>query len=53
LIGWIAEVFGPRVGLGLGGAVSLATAGVAVLVLKRGQIEKRLRLMIPALARTS
>ncbi len=45
LIGWIAEVFGPRASIWLGGAISLATAGVALawrLRLAGGRIRLRL-----------
>ncbi len=36
LAGWVAERFGPRVGLGAGGAIAAAAAGVALWSLIRG-----------------
>jgi predicted MFS family arabinose efflux permease len=36
LAGWVAERFGPRVGLGAGGAIAAAAAGIALWSLARG-----------------
>ena len=42
-IGWISETFGARVGMGIGGAISLSVATLAVFVIKREVIVGRLR----------
>jgi MFS family permease len=42
-IGWISETWGARVGMGVGGAIGLAVALLAMLVIKRGEIVGRLR----------
>jgi len=47
MIGWVSERFGPRVGLGAGGFICLVAALAAIVVIKRGAIERRLRLAIP------
>lgn len=47
LIGWISETFGPRVGLGLGGVLSLGAATAAAIFVKRTAIETRLRNLVP------
>lgn len=46
-LGWLSEVFGPRVGLGVGGVTSLLAAIVAALFVKRVAIESRLRKTVP------
>jgi MFS family permease len=43
VIGWISETWGARMGLGVGGAISLAVAVLAMLVIKRDEIVGRLR----------
>jgi MFS family permease len=43
VIGWISETWGARVGMGVGGAISLAVAVLAMLVIKREEIVGRLR----------
>ena len=45
LVGWFAEVFGPRASIWAGGAISLAAALAALLwQLRRSQTRIRLRL---------
>jgi MFS family permease len=46
-IGWVSERFGPRVGLAAGGLICLVAALAAIVVIKRGAIERRLRLARP------
>lgn len=48
LVGWWSEIFGPRVGLAIGGAASLAAATVAALFVKRVAIEARIRRLAPS-----
>ena len=43
VIGWISETWGPRVGMGIGGAISATVAVLAMLVIKREEIVGRLR----------
>ena len=47
VIGWVSERFGPRVGLAAGGLICLVAALAAIVVIKRGAIERRLRLARP------
>lgn len=53
LVGWISQVWGPRVGLALGGAAAAAIASAAFFVLKRPSIEDRLRVIVPLRRRAS
>jgi MFS family permease len=43
VIGWISQTFGARAGMGIGGAISLSVALLAMLVIKREAIVGRLR----------
>lgn len=43
VIGWISEKWGARVGMGIGGAISLTVAVLAMIVIKRDEIVGRLR----------
>jgi MFS family permease len=45
LIGWISQTYGPRAGLASGGLICLVAALAAIVVIKRGEIERRLRLV--------
>lgn len=47
VIGWLSEAFGPRIGLAVGGALSLIAAVAAAIFIKRGAIEIRLRRLLP------
>jgi predicted MFS family arabinose efflux permease len=51
VIGWISQTFGPRAGLAAGGLICLLAALGAIVVIKRGEIERRLRLVRPILRR--
>jgi hypothetical protein len=45
LVGWVAEVFGPRTSIWLGGAISLVVAGIALVARLRmagGRIRLRM-----------
>ena len=48
LVGWLAEVAGPRAGMALGGAAALAAAALAVGAYARNGAELRLRRALPA-----
>lgn len=43
VIGWISQTWGARIGMGIGGAISLTVALLAMLVIKREEIVGRLR----------
>lgn len=43
VIGWISQTWGARIGMGVGGAMSLSVALLAMLVIKREEIIGRLR----------
>ena len=47
IIGRISEVWGPRVGLGVGGAVSLLAALGMVAFVRRDRIEGKMRTLVP------
>lgn len=53
LVGWISQVWGPRVGLALGGTAAAVAAAAAFFVLKRPAIEDRLRVIVPLRRRAS
>jgi MFS family permease len=53
VIGWISQTFGPRAGLASGGLVCLLAALGAIVVIKRGEIERRMRLVRPIRRRSS
>jgi MFS family permease len=48
LVGWLAEIGGPRAGMALGGAAALAAAGLAVVAYVRNGAELRLRRAVAA-----
>jgi MFS family permease len=43
LVGWLAEIAGPRAGMALGGAAALAAAALAIVAYARNGAEVRLR----------
>jgi MFS family permease len=48
LVGWLAQVGGPRAGMALGGASALVAAALAVVAYARNGAELRLRRAVPA-----
>lgn len=51
IVGWIAETWGPRAGLGVGAAAALACALAGVLFLRREHLSDQLRAIVPGRAR--
>lgn len=47
LIGWLSEMWGPRVGLAIGGGVSLLAAVGMVAFVRRDRIEEKMRNLVP------
>jgi MFS family permease len=48
LVGWLAQVAGPRAGMALGGVAALVAAALAIVAYARNGAELRLRRAVPA-----